>query len=974
MSEKGTFVNVGGDSKGYSIGVGSSNFNIEGNELIYLNDGLTWHATGQDIGTGWHHVAFTIDGSYNTTVYLDGKSILDFNELPYSPSNYYSYIGASDKYSAEPRNLSAGKIDEIRFWNTALSESDIRQNMYRELPEPLDAELVTYYKLNETSNTGDWIDSKGNYNGWPINLASTACQASSAFFGPKNCLNFDGGLQTGSPDYAYKTSNVTSVTDNFTMMAWVKPDDVSNGAVWRCVAYNGDDDGGYGIGIKETKVTGLFGTNLWAITNEVLTTGNWYHITMRRSSGTVQFFLNGELLSYSNTTDPNAPSAKFTIGNMYSNDGSSIYTDSFDGKIDEVRVYDAALTDNQIIENMCTSLVGDEDNLVAYYNFDNSTGTTLQAFDGSTTNDLTLVNMSDVDWVTSSAFNTWLNTTGTDWLTATNWSRGSVPSTSTPYDNVGIPDFTSEGGSDPVFGTSATCNNLVVGADAALDFNSSSSHIIHGSAFVIGRSDIRDNTFLTITKSLYILPLSTLVIDPGGELTIGDKLVNWSLCTIGSTSAGTGSLIVEGTATGNVTMQRYMNDAVWTDWEDGWHFLSSPVTEQAISTTFTTGTYDFYCWWELTNEWINFKNTTTAPTWATANVISNTLTESTDNFKVGKGYMAAYDEAGIKSFTGTLNNDNVIISDLTIAGTSGTNRSWHLLGNPYSSGLTWDGTWNLVNITGTAEIWNEDIQSYSAITSGVTIPATNGFMVQVSSGTGSLTIPKAGRVHGGAFYKNVDFPVIKLKANNIDYPSAQESQLLFNPESTDNWDLEFDGDFLPGYAPYFYSKIDDQPMAVNSMPNVEETTTIPFTFIKNEGLNFSIEMYEVENMAMDVWLLDRKLNKTQNLSLNPVYVFTAFEQDDHDRFVIHFSPLGIDEPTTPQELIQIWASNHTINIHNANNYIGDIKVVNMYGQTVLTTKLDGNQTQQFRVDAPSGYYIINTITKKGVVNKKVYLR
>ncbi len=75
---------------------------------------------------------------------------------------------------------------------------------------------------------------------------------------------------------------------------------------------------------------------------------------------------------------------------MYATDGSSLYTDSFDGQIDEVRVYDAALTDQQIRESMCNSLEGDETNLVAYYNFDNTSGATLQAFDGSTSNDLTL--------------------------------------------------------------------------------------------------------------------------------------------------------------------------------------------------------------------------------------------------------------------------------------------------------------------------------------------------------------------------------------------------------------------------------------------------------------------------------------------------------------------------------------------------------------------------------------------------------
>jgi len=59
---------------------------------------------------------------------------------------------------------------------------------------------------------------------------------------------------------------------------------------------------------------------------------------------------------------------------------------------------------------------------------------------------------------------------------------------------------------------------------------------------------------------------------------------------------GTGSLIVNESVTGDITMERYMNDADWTNWQDGWHFLSSPVETQAIDPNFITDPiteYDF---------------------------------------------------------------------------------------------------------------------------------------------------------------------------------------------------------------------------------------------------------------------------------------------------------------------------------------------------------------------------------------------
>jgi len=871
--------------------------------------------TGLEVDT-WYHIAGVFDRSVmEMKIYIDGNlDAISTNSRPIESNSSFNI-----SYSADGRYLN-GTLDEVRIWNDVRSETEIRQNMYKEISSP-GSDLIAYYKLNENDGTTTAIDSKGSYNGTLTNMTGNEWETSAAFFGPKNALEFEGGLQSVSPDYAYKTSNVTLVTDNFTMMAWVYPDVVTNGAGgWRCIAYNGDDAGGYGIGIENSKVAGLFGTAHWNITDEVLITGNWYHIAMRRNIGTVQFFLNGELLSYSNTTAPLTPSANFTIGNMYSADGSSLYTDSFDGKIDEVRVYDAALTDDQIIENMCNSLEGDEDNLVAYYNFDNSAGTTLQAFDGSTSNDLTLVNMTDVDWVSSSAFNTWLNTSSTTWNEAANWSNGGVP---TSTDNVGIQDLTT----DPVIDiTNAACNNLTINSGGALTINAAKA------------------------------------------LTIDGNLINLGTFTINSTSSGTGSLIVEGTATGSIIMQRYIAAAVWGTWDDGWHFLSSPVANYDISSsnfTVAEADYDFYAWSEPNNLWINFK---------TGNVPSFITVNGSDDFELGHGYMAAYKNADTKDFTGTINVSDVDISNLDVSG-SVNYYSWHLLGNPFTSALTWWTDWTTSNIAGVAKIWNEVNKSYTSRSNGEPIPATNGFMVQATADDASLTIPASKRVHSSqAFYKDSGYPLIKLKANNIDNPSAQESEIRFNPESTLEWDMEFDSDFLSGYAPFFYSQIGTRPLAVNSMPDYSENTVIPFTFIKNEGLNFSIEMYEIENMDMDVWLLDKKTNTEQNLSQNPIYIFTSFENDNIERFKIRFKAVGIEEPETEFSNIQIWSSNKTINILNPEHQKGTIRIINIYGQKLIETQLIGNEHQEVTVNVSAGNYIVNVVGDNKIASKKIFVK
>jgi hypothetical protein len=51
------------------------------------------------------------------------------------------------------------------------------------------------------------------------------------------------------------------------------------------------------------------------------------------------------------------------------------YVDTyFEGKIDEVRIWDIVRTQTEIQENMGTSLTGNEDGLVAYYEFNEGSG------------------------------------------------------------------------------------------------------------------------------------------------------------------------------------------------------------------------------------------------------------------------------------------------------------------------------------------------------------------------------------------------------------------------------------------------------------------------------------------------------------------------------------------------------------------------------------------------------------------------
>ena len=318
---------------------------------------------------------------------------------------------------------------------------------------------------------------------------------------------------------------------------------------------------------------------------------------------------------------------------------------------------------------------------------------------------------------------------------------------------------------------------------------------------------------------------NNLIIDAGG------------LLTIQSTASSTGSLITYGNVSGHAEMQRYI--AAWSSAADGWHLISSPVAAQAISDFHTAGSSsnDFYKWDEVNDIWVNR---------TASNGTLNTSFET--NFEVGKGYMIAYGtaSAGTKSFTGVFNITDVSISGLTNT-TGNTSAGWHLLGNPYPSALYWNKTaWSLSDIDATAKVWDESSASYSDVAAGGILPAMQGFMVHVTtsgSSSGSLTIDASDRTHSStSWYKNStnEENTLKLTVSEEQNNTAQESIIRVNEDATTGFDPQFDSHFLAGFAPQFYSVLEDgSAVSTNVLPDVSTSTTIPFAFIKNSATDYT---------------------------------------------------------------------------------------------------------------------------------------
>lgn len=95
--------------------------------------------------------------------------------------------------------------------------------------------------------------------------------------------------------------------------------------------------------------------------------GSWYHIACSISGSTVAFYVNGVAygstgtLSYARSINANN---EFRVG-------ATALVETFDGKIDEVRVWNDTRSAGEILANKDVELTGAESNLISYWKFNN---------------------------------------------------------------------------------------------------------------------------------------------------------------------------------------------------------------------------------------------------------------------------------------------------------------------------------------------------------------------------------------------------------------------------------------------------------------------------------------------------------------------------------------------------------------------------------------------------------------------------
>jgi hypothetical protein len=176
----------------------------------------------------------------------------------------------------------------------------------------------------------------------------------------------------GADDYvSIPDNNTLDMTTNYTIEAWIRPSSFASlsGIVSK---YQNSGSSGYYVRLTNngSSSTGITFDEM-NTANGLLTANTWYHIAAVNSGGTRIVYINGVSVGLTGTAlNTSANSDPIRIGSDY----SSRY---FSGNIDEVRIWNVARTEAQIVDNKNIELTGNEPGIVAYYKMSNGSDITL---------------------------------------------------------------------------------------------------------------------------------------------------------------------------------------------------------------------------------------------------------------------------------------------------------------------------------------------------------------------------------------------------------------------------------------------------------------------------------------------------------------------------------------------------------------------------------------------------------------------
>ena len=292
-------------------------------------------------GNTWVHCAFTVSPTqlimYKNAVSVKSLSISNTSTVGSTYDFQFMFDGEYSRYLQ-------GELDQVRLFDTTLSQAAVTA-LYNETATTaaynyIDYEQgnsIAYYKMENAT------DQLGNYNGTATNVnfnTEGKFGFAGGFNGTNSNIEFSAGAFTNTTmsfsGWIYSTSNASdqNIFSNFDYIS-----SVSKGFIFRKNAG----------GALEVQLYDNSGSQTSAITTETVTNNTWTHVVLTVDTTGANIYINSgtpKNLTASNPMAFHTATTRAGIGS-YRYTGSS-FEGFFDGKLDQIRIYDEVLSASEV--------------------------------------------------------------------------------------------------------------------------------------------------------------------------------------------------------------------------------------------------------------------------------------------------------------------------------------------------------------------------------------------------------------------------------------------------------------------------------------------------------------------------------------------------------------------------------------------------------------------------------------------------
>lgn len=503
----------------------------------------------------------------------------------------------------------------------------------------------------------------------------------------------------------------------------------------------------------------------------------------------------------------------------------------------------------------------------------------------------------------------------------------------------------------------------------------------NGATLIIDGNDV-------VVNSLTVNSGGNIIVNIGKTLTVSNNLNTSGVVTLNSDSQNYSSLIVNGTSTGNVTYNRYVNNNAATGGND---LISAPVSGQAFDVFIANNTnilaepdpgirvlfggFDIDA-----NEYELWNETDTTP------------------LAAGQGYRSGIDQTAgnnIVQFEGIVNTSTVG-SPISV----GTGSKWNLIGNPYPSYLSAQAflaqNSSLLDPTATAIYgYNNDTD---ALAGGQYTIVNNFTSYQLAPGQGFFV---ASSVTGG----NVQFLTsMRSISGGDDFIQGRESNVITNVKlslsnstesfltdfyfsefSTLGLDPGYDASLFGGAAPAFsiYSHLVEGntgvPYGIQALGETDYndvTIALGVNASQGEQITFTIDSSTIPS-TVDVFLDDVVANTSTQLNSMDYILTPSTNLSGTGRFFIRFAEESLSTQNHNFENIDIYVSKQTKEMV-INGLLVDQTMLNIYdiqGRLITKTQLNHTLTEnRIKIsNVSNGIYIVKLKNNSQELSKKVII-